>query len=148
MKKVEVKPCANGTLCKVDYDERDETFVIYDQCGTALGYFEHKNRWHDLTRNPDDLPIIMYENGDTFYMLNTEMLITCKIESREPWVRKAKLLYEDGTYTPCEGKKVAWFNVEYPSFGGKIDKWFDEKIEITAWKYINLFTEEPFIGGE
>lgn len=108
------------------------------------------NPWHDLIANPDDLPKIACEAmcGKSFYMLNQEMLITCKTESRKPWVRKGKLLYEDGTFEPCEGKKTAWFGCGKVDNNMKIYKLFGENIQVTAWKFVNFYTEKPFMGVE
>lgn len=37
---LKVYPCANGTLCKCAYDKSDDTIVVFDRSGLALGYIK------------------------------------------------------------------------------------------------------------
>lgn len=39
-RKIDVKPCANGTLCRCEYDSEEHQIVVFDRAGFALGYFD------------------------------------------------------------------------------------------------------------
>lgn len=139
MKELNVKPCANGIKCHATFDETNNAIIIFNDVGLALGYVDvsdlkNKYRWHDLRKDPDDLPDKL-EGGTGMEFYETVQ------ENHEHDEVRASYQFEE------EIGWGWWSDIYDPVTLGFVDTEFHELEEegyekVIAWREIEPFESE------